>query len=280
MTCARALAGVLVLTIAASGCQARRAPDTPEPYTPAVGQPGRDAVWVPTSEALVEKMLDLAQVTAEDVVMDLGSGDGRTVVAAARRGARAIGVEFNPDLVELSRRRARAAGVDRLATFVEGDMFQADISKATVLALFLLPSNLEQLKDKFLALPPGTRIVLNTLAIEGWEADVTESIEGDCVSWCTALLHIVPAQVGGAWRFEGGEMAVAQDFQKLQVTLTAGGQVHPPATGRMNGRVMQFSAAGRTYSGEVDGGRITGTATPAAGGPSRPWQATRVPPSP
>lgn len=162
-------------------------------YEPKVGQPGKDSVWVPTSEALVHKMLDMAKVTADDVVIDLGSGDGRMVIAAAKRGARAIGVEFNPDMVKLSRQRAKEAGVADRATFVEGDMFTADISKATVLALFLLPENLERLEPKFRALKPGTRIVVNTFGIPEWTAEATQTIGDDCVSWCTAMLYRIPA---------------------------------------------------------------------------------------
>ena len=137
----------------------RRRPHRPTPFEPTPGQAGKDVVWVPTPPELVEKMLDMAKVTPQDIVMDLGSGDGRNVIAAAKRGARAIGFEFNPDMVALSRRLAQEAGVPDRATFVEGDMFEADISKATVLALFLLPSNLDKLAPKFLALKPGTRIV-------------------------------------------------------------------------------------------------------------------------
>ena len=142
--------------------------DTQKPFEPTVGQAGKDVVWVPTPVELVEKMLDMAAVTPQDVVMDLGSGDGRTIIAAAKRGARAVGVEFNPDMVELSRRRAKEAGVADKATFIEGDMFTADISKATVMALFLLPDNLDKLKDKLLALRPGSRLVLNTFGLHGW----------------------------------------------------------------------------------------------------------------
>ena len=131
-------------------------------YKPKVGQPGKDAVWVPTSPEMVEKMLDLAKVTADDFVIDLGSGDGRMVIAAAKRGARALGVEFNSDMVKLSRQLATEAGVANRTTFVEGDMYEADISRATVLALFLLPENLRRLEPKFRALRPGTRIVVNT----------------------------------------------------------------------------------------------------------------------
>jgi len=164
-------------------------------FTPRIGQEGKDVVWVPTSPALVEKMLDLAKVTADDFVIDLGSGDGRMVIAAARRGAGALGVEFNPDMVKLARQLATEAGVGDRATFVDGDMFEADISKATVLALFLLPDNLKRLEPKLRALRPGTRIVVNSFAIPGWKPDATEVITENCTSWCTAMLYHVPPRV-------------------------------------------------------------------------------------
>jgi precorrin-6B methylase 2 len=245
-------------------------------FEPSVGQAGKDVVWVPTAPELVEKMLDLAKVTPNDLVMDLGSGDGRNIIAAAKRGARGIGVEFNHDMVELSRRRAREAGVSDRATFIEGDMYAADISKATVLALFLLPSNLNKLQDKFLALPPGSRIVNNTFFVEGWEPDVQETIGGDCTSWCTAGLYIVPAQVGGVWQFDGGEVALTQQYQMLSVAMTQSGKAAPVAQGRMNGRGISFTVNGVNYAGEVNGNRIVGTVTPAAGGASRPWTANKV----
>ena len=160
-------------------------------FKPTVGQEGKDVVWVPTSPELVEKMLDLAKVTKDDVVFDLGSGDGRMVIAAARRGARATGVEFNPEMVKLSRQLAQEAGVADRATFIQGDMYEADISKATVLTLFLLTENLRRLEPKFRALAPGTRIVVNTFGIPEWTPDVTEQIE-NCASWCTAMLYRVP----------------------------------------------------------------------------------------
>jgi ubiquinone/menaquinone biosynthesis C-methylase UbiE len=167
-------------------------PPAQQDFQPVSGQAGKDVVWVPTSPALIEKMLDLAKVTKDDFVVDLGSGDGRMVIAAAKRGARALGVEFNPKMVELSRRLAKEAGVADRASFVEGDMYEADISKATVLALFLLPENLRRLEPKFRALPPGTRIVVNTFGIPEWTADVTEQITENCTSWCTAMLYRIP----------------------------------------------------------------------------------------
>ena len=161
-------------------------------FKPEVGQQGKDSVWVPTSPALTEKMLDLANVTASDYVIDLGSGDGRMVIAAAKRGARALGVEFNPDMVKLAQQRAAEAGVADRATFVQGDMFEADISKATVLALFLMPENLRRLEPKFLALPAGTRIVVNTFGIADWTPVATEVLTDNCTTWCTAMLYRVP----------------------------------------------------------------------------------------
>jgi SAM-dependent methyltransferase len=163
-----------------------------EPDQPYVGQPGKDVVWVPTPPTLVDKMLDMAGVTARDHVMDLGSGDGRNIIAAAKRGARAVGFEFDKNLILLSRRRATEEGVAHLATFVEGDMFEADISQATVLALFLLPDNLLRLKPKFEKLRPGTRIVTNGYQISGWEPTEVGVAGGDCAPWCMAYLYVVP----------------------------------------------------------------------------------------
>jgi SAM-dependent methyltransferase len=156
---------------------------------PYVGQPGKDVVWVPTPPVLVEKMLDMAKVTSRDYVIDLGSGDGRNVIAAAKRGARALGVEYDRELLALARKNATEAGVGERARFVEGDMFEADISGATVLALFLLPDNLQRLKPKFSRLPRGTRIVTNGFPIDGWEAKEVDKVDGDCGSWCTAYLY-------------------------------------------------------------------------------------------
>ena len=248
---------------------------TQKPFQPTVGQPGKDVVWVPTSPALVEKMLDLAKVTANDYVIDLGSGDGRNVIAAAKRGARGLGVEWNEDMVELSRRLAKEAGVADKVSFVQGDMYEADISKATVMALFLLPTNLDKLKDKFLALKPGSRIVLNTFAVTGWEADKTERLEEGCENWCTALLYIVPAPVAGTWRFDGGELTLTQEFQGLSGTVNSGGAETPISEGRMRGAEITLTAGKTTYTGTVSGNRIAGTFR-GADSSMRNWTATKT----
>jgi hypothetical protein len=185
----RILIAALAALFVGAAIPAQPAQEADEPY---VGQPGKDVIWVPTPSSLVEKMLDMAGVTAADYVIDLGSGDGRNVIAAAKRGARGLGVEYDTKLVELSRRRAQAEGVGERARFVEGDMFEADISEATVLALFLLPDNLEKLKPKFERLRPGTRIVTNGYPISGWEPKEVGVADGDCMPWCTAYLYTVP----------------------------------------------------------------------------------------
>ena len=240
-----------------------------KPYEPVVGQEGKDVVWVPTPPVLVEKMLDMARVTPQDYVMDLGSGDGRNVIAAARRGARALGVEYNPDMVALSKRNAASEGVADRAAFVEGDMYEADISQATVLALFLLTDNLNKLAPKFLDLRPGTRIVINGFGIDGWDPDETSRAEGDCGSWCTAHLFYVPARVAGSWRLPQGALALQQSYQKLTGTLTSGGTSTPITNGRLRGDQISFAVGGAKYSGRVNGDSMRGD--------NGAWSATRVP---
>ena len=241
-----------------------------KPWEPSVGMAGKDVVWVPTSPQMVEKMLDMAKVTAADIVMDLGSGDGRMIIGAAKRGARAIGVEYTPEMVEHARKNAREAGVDSKATFVQGDMYEADISKATVMALFLLPDNLDRLKPKFLALKPGSRIVLNTYAITGWDPDEEFRLEGDCGSWCNVLLHYVPAPVAGTWRLGGGELRLTQDFQMVSGEYVAGATT-TKVQARLKGAEITMKIGDVDYTGTVSGDRIQGTSGPAR----QPWQATR-----
>ena len=257
--CVAAVVGFLVLLSGTAWAQAEQ-----KQFEPTVGQAGKDVVWVPTPASLVEKMLDMAKVTPQDVVVDLGSGDGRNVIAAAKRGARSRGVEFNPEMVKLSRGLAEKDGVSNRAAFVEGDMFAADISDATVLALFLLPDNLRRLRDTFVNLKPGTRIVMNTFGIPDWDADYTEKIEGDCTAWCTALLYYVPAKVAGSWRMDKRELSLEQNFQKISGTLSAGGNTQP-VEGKLEGDRITFSAGGTTYTGRVNGNVIEGAG----------WRATR-----
>ena len=266
--CSKILRGaVTVIALIVAGSAPSYAQATTE-FVPEVGQAGKDVVWVPTPPELVERMLDLAEVTPRDFVMDLGSGDGRNVIGAAKRGAQALGVEYNPDMVALSTRNAVAAGVSDKAKFVEGDMYQADISKANVLALFLLPSNMLQLRQKFLDLRPGSRIVSNTFGIEGWTPDQTVSLEG-CSAWCTALLWIVPAKVAGTWKLEQGDLNLTQDYQMISGTL-AGTAI---AGGRLRGDEIRFTVGAVEYTGRVTGNRMEGTTQ--SGAQQRKWTATR-----
>jgi hypothetical protein len=244
--------------IAAALCAALAAPalaqQAAKPFEPEVGQPGKDVVWVPTPPELVDKMMDVAKVTPQDFVIDLGSGDGRNVIAAAKRGARALGVEYNPNMVELSQRNAAAAGVTDKATFVQGDMYEADISKASVMALFLLPSNMLQLRPKFFDLAPGSRIVSNTFGIQDWDADYTET-RPDCSAWCTVLLWIVPAKVEGTWKMPQGDLTLKQNFQMLSGTLGTA----PIAEGRLRGEEISFKVGDTQYTGRVKGNAMEGT---------------------
>lgn len=245
-----------------------------ESFKPTVGQEGKDVVWVPTPPVLVEKMLDLAKVTPQDFVMDLGSGDGRNIIAAAKRGARALGVEFNPSMVEYSNRTAAAEGVADRAKFVQGDMYEADVSQATVLALFLLTENLRKLTPKFLDLKPGTRIVVNHFGIDGWEADETARTEGDCNAWCTALLYIVPAKIEGTWRLPQGDLTLEQKFQTFTGTLAGEGPSMAIENGRLRGDQITFTAGGVEYVGRVYGDVIKGEVKGSGKGA---WSATRAP---
>src|SRR5882724_12992968 len=147
-------------------------------YQPEVGQAGKDVVWVPTPQALVDKMLDMSKLTPKDYLIDLGSGDGRTVITAAKRGSKALGIEYNPEMVELSKRNAAKEGVSDKANFVKADLFESDFSQAQVITMFLLPSINIKLRPKILDLKPGTRIVSNSFDMEDWKADETATAEG------------------------------------------------------------------------------------------------------
>jgi precorrin-6B methylase 2 len=244
-----------------------------QPFKPEVGQGGKDVVWVPTPQALVDKMLDMANVTPQDVVMDLGSGDGITVITAAKRGARAIGIEYNPDMVELSKANAEKAGVSDKATFMKADLFETDLSQATVITMFLLPQINMQLRPKLLDLKPGTRIVSNSFSMEDWVADETATVTEGCQSWCTALFWIVPAKVEGRWQTEGGELTFVQTFQQVSGTLQKNGTSAAITDGRLRGAALSMTIDGAQYAGRVNGNTIEGTVTTS--GKTLPWKATR-----
>jgi precorrin-6B methylase 2 len=255
--------------LAASAGALAQAPATT--YEPKVSQPGKDVVWVPTPQALVDRMLDMAKVTPSDYVIDLGSGDGRTVITAAKRGAKAHGIEYNPDMVELAKRNAAKEGVSEKATFEKADIFESDFSKATVVTLFLLPGLNLRLRPTLLAMKPGTRVVSNAFTMDDWQADETAQVTEGCTSWCRALLWIIPAKVEGTWAMGQGELKLEQTFQMLKGTLT-NGNVVAPVTGKMNGDAIVFTAAGTEYTGSVKDNTMSGTSKGAA---EAKWTAAR-----
>jgi hypothetical protein len=254
---------------------AAQPPAGQKPFEPVSGQAGKDVVWVPSPPDMVNKLMELGQVTSKDFVIDLGSGDGRNVIAAAKLGAQALGVEYNPDMVALSRQLAQEAGVAGKAQFVQADMYEYDISKATVMALFLLPVNMNRLAPKFFNLAPGSRIVANTFGIDGWEPDVRITLPStsECESWCEALLWIVPAKIGGTWTMANGSMTLTQEYQAMQGTITIGGRSQTVVMGRLKGEELTFTAGGLTYKGIAKGNTITGSVTTPKG--DLPWSATR-----
>jgi precorrin-6B methylase 2 len=261
---------LIALTLAASTAAfAQQA----QSFKPEVGQGGKDVVWVPTPQALVDKMLDMAKVTAQDVVMDLGSGDGITVITAAKRGARAIGIEYNPDMVELSKANAEKAGVADRATFMKADLFETDLSQATVITMFLLPQINMQLRPTILDLKPGTRIVSNSFTMEEWVADETATVTEGCQTWCTALLWIVPAKVEGVWQMDAGKLDLVQSFQQVAGTLQKSGTSSAITDGRLWGEQLTLTIDGAQYTGRVNGNTIEGTVTTS--GKTAPWKATR-----
>lgn len=266
----------LLLSLCAGVVQAQPAPSTPAPstYEPSVGQPGKDVVWVPTSQALVDKMLDIAKVTPSDYVIDLGSGDGRTVITAAKRGVRALGIEYNPDMVEISKRNAQKEGVSDRATFAKADLFESDFSEATVITMFLLPEINTKLRPKILGLKPGTRIVSNTFKMGEWTWDGSASAEekDGCRTYCIAYLWIVPANAAGTWEWPQGELTLKQEFQMLSGQVKVDGKLMPITTGRVNGDQLTFKAGDVDYSGRVNGNSIEGT----SGGSTGTWTATRT----
>lgn len=262
---ARLAAGLLWLLLTPSFAAAQSQPI----YEPEYGQPGKDVIWVPTPQLMAETMMDLATVTPDDYVIDLGSGDGRLVIEAARRGARALGIEYDDNLVRYARREAEKQGVAGKAQFEKADIFATDFSQATVLTLFLLPEMNRRLRPQFLAMKPGTRIVANFFGIGDWSSDeavrVPESEK--CRDYCIAYLWIVPAKIEGQWQTPMGELTIVQNHQYFKGTLGA----HVISGGRVRGDTLNFDAGGVSYRG-----RVSGDVIDIVAGNERQWAARRV----
>lgn len=271
-----ALAAVLTFNFALAqtkGASTPAAKGDSKEYQPTVGQEGKDVVWVPTPQALVDKMLDMARVTADDYVIDLGSGDGRTVITAAKRGVKAHGIEYNPDLVALSKQNAEKEGVTDNATFVQGDIFESDFSDATVITLFLLPSLNQRLRPILLDMKPGTRVVSNTFDMGDWKADETVRATGECSSYCRAYFWIVPEKVEGTWTSDAGEIEFSQRYQELSGEVKDD-NVNAAVNGKMIGDRIVFTAGRTLYTGTVNGDTIEGKAR--SGDSETDWKATRA----
>ena len=244
-------------------------------FQPMPGQEGKDVIWLPSAQSLVDKMLDLAKLTPEDYLIDLGSGDGRTVITAAKRGARALGIEYNPDMVALSERTAAKEGVADRAKFMKADLFETDFSQATVITMFLLPDINIKLRPKILDLKPGTRIVSNSFNMGDWTPDQTSEAREGCTSYCKAFFWIVPAKVEGTWRMPQGELTLQQKYQEVTGTLRNKNVVTRVSNGKLRGDRIAFTMAGTRYEGQVSGSTMQGTTS--GGGKKGKWEATAAP---
>ena len=234
---------------------------------------GKDVTWMPTCDAVVARMLDMAEVSSGDYLIDLGSGDGRLVIEAARRGATATGVEYDEDKVELAAHKAFTAGVADRATFVRADLFEVDLSRATVLTLFLLPALNLRLRPRILTLQPGTRVASNTFDFGEWEADTKSEVPPpECIAHCWALHWVVPARVEGTWRTEDGEIVIRQAFQRLSGELRSDGLFYP-IIGWLRGNRITLIAGGHTLHGQVRSDAIEGVWHGT--GTGTPWHAVR-----
>lgn len=231
-------------------------------FKPEVGQAGKDVIWVPTPDSLVKAMLTVAEVKPTDYVVDLGAGDGKIAIAAGRDfGARAHGIEYNPNMVALARRNAQRAGVADKVTFVQGDIFESDFSDATVVTLYLLPSLNEKLRPTLLKMKPGTRIVSNSFSMGDWEPERTINTDD-----ATGYFWIVPADASGKWAFEIGNDRFVTEFSQRYQKLTPG-KGTPIRDAEMKGRTIQITRAnGQVIEGQVNGDQMTG----------RGWVASRV----
>ncbi|PZU51231.1 MAG: SAM-dependent methyltransferase [Sphingomonas sp.] len=266
----RTVAAVCAITALASTTACAQSAPASSEYTPSSGQAGKDVVWVPTPQALVDRMLDMAKVTPKDYLIDLGSGDGRTVITAAQRGVRAHGIEYNPDMVALAQRAAKTQGVSSLATFEQADIFESDFSRASVITLFLLPALNVKLRPTLLEMKPGTRIVSNSFDMGDWQPDEEINAGGDCTSWCTAYKWVVPARVEGNWKLASGDLKLSQRYQMLSGELVQGGNSLPISDAKMDGAQITFTAGNQRYTGEVADGAMSGR---TSGGQS--WSAAR-----
>ena len=252
-------------------------------FQPQVGQAGKDVIWVPTPDEVVDRMLTMAQVTPNDIHFDLGAGDGKIAIAAAKKfGARATGIEFNPDMVKHANSNAQSAGVAGVgpgkAIIRHGDIFATDFSQATVITLYLLPSLNMKLRPQLLSMKPGTRVVSHSFTMEDWEADEISSMDGR-----RAYFWVVPANVMGNWTLESNgqrvDLTFEQVFQKISGSVNFGPMQGGLRDAKLRGAGIAFAyvdGAGvrRDFTGRVNGTRMEGTSRDEKGADGR-WSATK-----
>ena len=248
-------------------------------YEPQVGQAGKDVIWVPTPDEVVQRMLRMAQVTANDYVVDLGAGDGKIAIAAAKTmGARSLGIEYNPDMAKHAQRNVEKAGVQAKAKVIQGDIFASDFTTATVVTMYLLPALNMKLRPQILAMKPGTRVVSHSFNMEDWEPDETSSMDGR-----RAYLWIVPANVMGSWQVEMGseraDLTLEQKFQKLDGHVQLGTIQAGLRDARLRGFLISFAYVDNTgmrrdFTGRVTGTKMEGSFRSDTGAEGR-WTATK-----
>ena len=265
-----ALAGVLAAAVVSVDAKDRRECD--RDYKPQVGQAGKDVVWVPTPDEVVQRMLRMAKVTPQDTVYDLGAGDGKIAIAAGKLGATAVGIEYNPDMAKLAQCYVQAENVAGKTRIIQGDVFKEDFSKATVVTMYLLPELNLKLRPTILEMKPGTRVTSHQFTMGDWEADETAEVD-----YRTAYLWIVPAKVEGTWtlREQGPGNAqytvnLSQKYQKITGDVAAGSAKQPLVGATVRGEEIRFAfnddkGVTRTLTGTVRGNELTGTLKGAGG---------------
>jgi hypothetical protein len=265
-----ALAGVLAAAVVSVDAKDRRECD--RDYKPQVGQAGKDVVWVPTPDEVVQRMLRMAKVTPQDTVYDLGAGDGKIAIAAGKLGATAVGIEYNPDMAKLAQCYVQAENVAGKTRIIQGDVFKEDFSKATVVTMYLLPELNLKLRPTILEMKPGTRVTSHQFTMGDWEADETAEVD-----YRTAYLWIVPAKVEGTWtlREQGPGNAqytvnLSQKYQKITGDVAAGSAKQPLVGATVRGEEIRFAfnddkGVTRTLTGTVRGNELTGTLKAAGG---------------
>jgi len=278
---ARTAAGVLALGIAVSASAQTNRAECEKTYKPTVGQSGKDVVWVPTPDELVRRMLTMAKVTPQDFVIDLGAGDGKIAIAAAKPpfGANSLGIEYNPDMVKLANCMVQVEGVPARTKIIQGDIFKEDFSKANVITMYLLPELNLCVRHRILGMKPGVRVTSHQFTMGDWEADETAEIE-----YRTAYLWIVPARIGGTWAMKDSaglafNVTLNQTFQKIGGDVALGSAKQPLVGAALRGEDLRFAfndnnGVTRTFTGKVNGNQVTGTLRAAAGGAETPVTGT------